>query len=89
MCEQKNYSDNEESPVVQDIIMSGRIGIISATIAERMNIDPVTALELFYESETCRQLHNPDTGLYLFSDQYIADEFLIECQNKKHEEALV
>ncbi|MCD8208947.1 MAG: hypothetical protein LUD72_13495 [Bacteroidales bacterium] len=73
---------NTKTPEIQNILMSGRIGIISARIAELLGVEPVRALEMFYESETCRQLHNPETGLYLFGDQYIADEFLLEINKK-------
>ncbi len=80
-----DWSDSNldtKTPEIQNILMSGRIGIISARIAELLGVDPVRALEMFYESETCRQLHNPEAGLYLFGDQYIADEFLLEINNK-------
>ncbi len=62
--------------IVQDILMSGRIGIIAAEIAKRSNITPIQALKLFYESETCRQLHDKRTGLYLLGDMSIVEEFL-------------
>lgn len=58
--------------------MSNRIGAISVELAKRMNIDPVKAIQLFYESETCENLHNKATGLYLYSDLYIVDEYMIE-----------
>ncbi len=80
MTEQKGFHIDTKTPEIQNILMSGRIGIISARIAELLGVDPVQALEMFYESETCRQLHNPETGLYLFGDQYIADEFLLEIK---------
>lgn len=70
--------DTAKSPIIQEIIMSNRIGIISAELANRLNIEPTMALELFYESQTCSDLHNRSTGLYLYSDLYIADEFMRE-----------
>ena len=57
-----------------------RIGAIAVEIAKRLNIDPTQALELFYESKTCSDLHDKATGLYLYSDLYIVDEFLQEMQ---------
>ena len=48
--EPKQSDDPVKSPVVQEIIMSNRIGAISVEIAKRLNIEPVKALQLFYES---------------------------------------
>ena len=81
MMEQKQYDDPVKSPIVQEIILSNRIGAISVELAKRLDIEPVKALELFYESETCADLHDKSTGLYLYSDLYIADEFIRERQN--------
>jgi hypothetical protein len=81
MMEQKQYDDPVKSPIVQEIILSNRIGAISVELAKRLDIEPVKALELFYESETCADLHDKSTGLYLYSDLYIADEFIQEWQN--------
>ena len=38
------------------------------------------ALDLFYRSKTCAQLHDKRTGLYLMSNGYIADDFIYEKQ---------
>lgn len=70
--------DPVKSPVIQEIILSTRIGSISDEIAKRLDIEPIRALELFYASKTCEDLHNKDTGLYLYSDLYVVDEFLLE-----------
>ena len=67
-----------KSPVIQEIIMSNRIGSISMELAKRLNIEPVKALQLFYESQTCADLHDKSTGLYLYGDLYVADEFMRE-----------
>jgi len=83
MMESKQYDDPVKSPVVQEIIMSNRIGAISMELARRLDIEPVKALELFYESQTCADLHDKSTGLYLYSDLYIADEFIQERQNQQ------
>ena len=83
MMESKQYDDPVKSPIVQEIIMSNRIGAISMELARRLDIEPVKALELFYESQTCADLHDKSTGLYLYSDLYIADEFIHERQNQQ------
>ena len=78
--ERKQYDDPIKSPIVQEIIMSNRIGAIAMELAKRLNIEPVKALQLFYESQTCADLHNKATGLYLYGDLYIVDEYLQEIK---------
>ena len=34
-------------------------------------------------SDTCARLHDKYTGLYLYGDLYIADEFVLEMQNRQ------
>lgn len=81
--EQKNYDNPMKSPIVQEIIMSNRIGAISIILAERLNVDSVKALKMFYMSQTCANLHNKATGLYLNGDLYIADDFIREMENRQ------
>lgn len=76
--EQNQYSDPVKSPVIQEIIMSNRIGSICMELARRLNISPTEALMRFYESETCAHLHDRSTGLYLYGDLYVADEYMRE-----------
>lgn len=70
--------DPVKSPVVQEIIMCNRIGAISVELSRRLNVEPVKALQMFYESRTCADLHDKSTGLYLYGDLYVADEFIRE-----------
>ena len=76
--EQKQFDDPVKSPVVQEIIISNRIGAIAMELSRRLQIEPLRALKLFYESKTCADLHDKATGLYLYGDLYIADEFMRE-----------
>ena len=76
--EQNDSNDPMKSPIVQEIIMSNRIGIICEEISRRMDIKPTKALELFYDSQTCAHLHDKSTGLYLYGNLYVADEFMRE-----------
>lgn len=81
MSGQNQSDDPVKSPEIQEIIiMSYRIGIIAAELAKRLDISPVRALHLFYESQTCADLHDKRTGLYLYGNLYIADEFMRECE---------
>ena len=82
--EQNQYDNHPlKSPVIQEIIMSNRIGAISVELAKQLDVTPIRALQLFYESATCAHLHNKSTGLYLYGDLYIAEEFLREMQDKQ------
>ena len=76
--EQNLFNDPVKSPVVQEIIMSNRIGAISVELAKRLDIAPEKALQLFYENQTCTDLHDKTTGLYLYGDLYVVDEFMRE-----------
>ena len=70
--------DPVKSPVIQEIIMCNRSGAISVELAKRLNIAPEKALQLFYGSQTCADLHDKSTGLYLYGDLYVCDEFMRE-----------
>ena len=63
---------------LKDILRWGRMGAISCRIAEKLSIPPLQALKDFYRSVTCEKVHDKATGLYLYSDYYIADSYLIE-----------
>ena len=82
MMEQNWQNDPVKSPEIQEIIFRNRIGVIAAELSNRQEIAPVRALQLFYESKTCADLHDKETGLYLYGNLYIADEFMREYQNK-------
>ena len=83
MMEPKNYDSPMKSPVIQEIIMSNRIGAISIILAKLLNIDNIKALKMFYKSKTCANLHNKSTGLYLYGDMYVADDFMREMEERQ------
>lgn len=63
---------------LKDILRWGSLGIIACRIADKLSIPPLQALKDFFRSETCEKFHDKSTGLYLYSDYYIADSYLIE-----------
>lgn len=69
--------DNYSKEIV-DILRWGRLGTIACRIAEKLGITPLQALKDFFRSVTCEQFHNHATGLYLQSDLYIVDDYLME-----------
>lgn len=71
--------DPAKSPLIQDMIMSYRIGEIASIIANKMEVTPLDALKLFYRSKTCAYLHDRENDdLYLFGSLYIVNDFLTE-----------
>ena len=72
-----------KSPVVQEIIMSNRIGAIAVILSARLGITDIQALKLFYASQTCAHLHDKSTGLYLYGGHYIADEYMREMEGRQ------
>ncbi|MCD8181828.1 MAG: DUF3791 domain-containing protein [Bacteroides sp.] len=72
-----------DDAIIKDIILWQRIGYIVVRFSERLNVSPEQAFDIFYESDTCERLHNPDTGLYLYGDLYIVDEVMRELQDKQ------
>lgn len=67
---------------MKDFLLWNKISRIIMLLAERLDISPVRALHIFYNSETCQFLHNPRYGLHLMSDAYIVDDIIQELQTK-------
>ena len=80
---QNEQYDPVKSPIIQEIIISNRIGSISMELSRRLGITPTEALMRFYESRTCSDLHDRTTGLYLYGDLYVADEYMREMERTK------
>lgn len=78
MMELNQSDDPVKSPLIQEMILSNRIGQIAAELAKQLDITPERALELFYASKTCANLHDKNTGLYLYGNLYVVDEFMRE-----------
>lgn len=83
MSEQIQYKQlNTKTPELQDLTMSLTIGGIAYELSQRLDISPSLALDLFYRSKTCKQLHDKRTRLYLMSNGYVADDFILEMQGR-------
>ena len=74
-------SEIEKKKAVREILLWQQMVCIVVAIAEKLQVPYKKALDIFYESDTCRRLHDERTGLYLFSDLYIADEVIREYQS--------
>lgn len=68
---------------MQEIVLSNRMGAIAVLLAQQLQITAIQALQLFYESKTRENLHDHLTGLYLYGDLYVAEEFRREIEDKQ------
>ena len=49
-------------------------------LSDVLHIDTTAALDIFYSTETYKNLSNPATGLQLMSDKYIVQDILDEIK---------
>ena len=82
MKDSNSYEDPVKSPIIQEIILCNRIGAISVELAKRLHVEPLEAVQAFDESQTCADLHDKSTGLYLYGDLYVADEYMLEKSSR-------
>lgn len=68
--------------MLSPILMWNKIGRIVTSLAERLDITPLRALDVFYTSKVCDRMHDEEEELYTFSDEYIVDEIILELQNQ-------
>lgn len=69
--------------MLRDTQLWTKIGRISVRLAERHDISPERAFDVFYESDTCERLHDERSGLYLMGDLYVVDEVVRELEEKQ------
>ena len=72
---------------LREILLWQQIGCIVVRIAQKLQISNLEALRIFYTSDTCVRLHDERTGLYLFSDIYLADEVIMEYTSENNKQA--
>ena len=65
---------------MRDAVLWRKISHITMLLAETLQIDVESALDLFYSTDTYTQLTNPKSGLQLMSDQYILENILAELK---------
>lgn len=66
--------------MLNDLNMWNKIGRIVIRLSERLDVDIQRAFDVFYTSETCKNLHDPQTGLYLLADNCIVEDVLAELR---------
>lgn len=63
-----------------DVLLWNKMARIVLQLAETLGVDNDCALRLFYRTETCSMLHDPNLGLHLMSDTYIVDNVIAELK---------
>ena len=65
---------------MRDNVLWRKQSHIIMMLAETLNIDAERALDLYYSTQTARQLSDARYGLQLMSDYYILDDILEEIR---------
>lgn len=66
--------------MLSDLLMWNKIGRIVTRLSETLDIDTARALDIFYRSQVCKDLHNAETGLYTRGDIYILNDLINEIR---------
>lgn len=66
-----------------DFLLWNKIARIIMQLAETLDISTDRALQIFYDSEVCRLLHDKEMGLHLMSDTYIVNDLIEELRSKQ------
>ena len=67
---------------MRDNVLWRKQARIIMVLASALEIDEEQALDVFYSTETYRQLSDPKYGLHLMSDGYILENVLSELRSK-------
>lgn len=70
--------------MLSPLLMWNKIGRIAIILSKRLGISSLQALDVFYMSKVCDRIHDPEEELYTFSDEYIADEVMLELQQASY-----
>ena len=65
-----------------DVLWRKQARIIMA-LASALEVDEEKALDIFYSTETYRQLSDPKYGLHLMSDGYVLENVIAELKAKE------
>lgn len=73
----------EEQSNMLDFLLWNKIARVIAQLANTLNVSNDRVLAIFYDSEVCKMLHNPEFGLHLMSDTYIVNDLIEELRMKQ------
>lgn len=66
-----------------DFLLWNKIARIIKQLADTLHISTDRTLQIFYDSDVCRMLHDKELGLHLMSDTYIVNDLIEELRNKQ------
>ncbi len=66
-----------------DFLLWNKIARVVLQLAQTLDVSTDRALQLFYDSDVCRMLHNERYGLHLMSDTYIVNDIIAELRSKQ------
>ena len=69
--------------IMLDFLLWNKIARIIAQLADTLHISTDRALQIFYDSDVCRMLHDKELGLHLMSDTYIVNDLIDELRGKQ------
>ena len=64
--------------MLSELLMWNKIGRIINILSKRMKLPALKVMDMLYHSQTNRDLHDSETMLYTYGDEYIVDEFMHE-----------
>ena len=68
---------------MRDSVLWRKQSTIIMMLAKELDVAPERALDIFYSTNTCRQLSDPKTGLQLMSDAYVLEDTLNELRSTR------
>lgn len=68
-----------------DFLLWNKIARVIKQLADTLHISTDRALQIFYDSDVCRMLHDKELGLHLMSDTYIVNDLIEELRNKQQQ----
>ena len=68
---------------MKDYLLWRKMARVILLQAERLDVSPERAMEVFYGSRTCRWLHDPEMQLHIMSDAYIVEDIFRELQKEQ------
>ena len=63
---------------MKDYIFNRKVTRIIMQLAETLDVSPVRALLIFYNSKTGSMMHDPSLGIHIMSDSYIVNDIINE-----------
>ncbi len=74
--------DMEQSNMVNETLVQMKYARVIGLLAERLHVSHPKALELFYGSQTYKNLCNRANHLHNMSDAFLVDELLLELNGE-------